>query len=411
MRVLVTDGDNRAALAVTRSLGRAGHEVIVAEKHTPSLAQTSRYCHHGVTYPDPVSPTDDFIKALSQIVREQRIDVLVPVADITTFLVTRNRDRFNPCAIPFAPVEILERAANKVDLIQTATRLRVPVPQMVVVSYGHTVPELSFGYPVVIKPRQSRIRMPRGWVSSSVSYAASPEELRRDLAARPAHEFPVMVQERIVGPGIGVFALYRGGHPVAMFSHRRIRERPPWGGVSVLSESVPIDESSRHYATQLLDALNWHGVAMVEFKRDTRDGELKLMEINGRFWGSLQLAIDAGVDFPALLVRGVEYAGFEEPPSYRIGVRNRWLWGDFDSLLLRLVDRSDAARMMPGHRARTVFEFMKFFGPNLHYENPRLGDLSPFVFESYRWFRAAWLSLTHGRRETAVASPRMVPVS
>ena len=71
MRVLVTDGDNRAALAVTRSLGRLGHEVIVGEKRTPALAQTSRYCGARLVYPDPIASPDEFVQWLSATVRDR----------------------------------------------------------------------------------------------------------------------------------------------------------------------------------------------------------------------------------------------------------------------------------------------------------------------------------------------------
>jgi predicted ATP-grasp superfamily ATP-dependent carboligase len=247
------------------------------------------------------------------------------------------------------------------------------------------VPAGGLEFPVVIRPRQSRVRSGGRWMSSVVSFAADREALVRDLMSRPQHEFPVMLQERIEGPGVGVFALYHHGRPAAFFSHRRVRERPPWGGVSVLSESIPLCPVAQRYATQLLDALGWHGVAMVEFKQDVRDGVPKLMEINGRFWGSLQLAIDAGVDFPALLVDGVR-GDLPLPSPYRIGVRNRWFWGDVDSLILTM-----AGRTAPGangaSRMRALVEFMKLGGRNLYYENPKLGDLKPWWFESVSWFK------------------------
>lgn len=387
MRVLVTDGDNRAALAITRSLGRAGHHVIVGERQAPSLAQTSRYCAGGIVYPDPVRASDEFITSVADAVRARGIDVLMPVADITTLLVTRHRDAFEPCAIPFASADTVERAADKVDVVQTAMKLGIPVPRSVVVRCADRVPDHDLPFPLVIKPARSRIRTRDGWVSTSVSYAANDGELRRDLASRPAHEFPVMLQERIVGPGTGVFACYHDGRAVALFSHRRLRERPPWGGVGVLSESAPLNPLARDYAVRLLDELGWHGVAMVEFKQDARDDVPKLMEINGRFWGSLQLAVDAGVDFPALLLRGVQSGRFDPQPPYRIGVRNRWLWGDVDSLLVTLFGGRGAPASARAPRVPAVLEFLRFWGRDLHYENPKWQDLKPGLFETYRWFR------------------------
>ena len=307
MKVVVTDGNNRAALAVTRSLGRLGHQVIVGERRAPALAQTSRFCAGRFVYPDPVSQPDAFAERVLAAVTEHQAGALIPMADVTTFSVLRRRAEFERlCRLPLAPTETIARAADKADIMATAAGLGVPVPQTVRVDAPGPAPALGFPYPVVVKPHRSRVLTPQGWKSTSVSYAADPDALTRELGRRPAHEFPLLIQERIVGPGVGVFACYDRGRAVALFSHRRLRERPPWGGVSVLSESAPLDPVASAHATTLLDAIGWHGVAMVEFKRDSRDDTPRLMEINGRFWGSLQLAIDAGVDFPALLMTLVE---------------------------------------------------------------------------------------------------------
>jgi CelD/BcsL family acetyltransferase involved in cellulose biosynthesis/predicted ATP-grasp superfamily ATP-dependent carboligase len=407
LRVLVTDGNTRAALAVTRSLGRAGHEVIVGEKESPALAQTSVHCAGRVSYPDPAVESDAFVDALAESVRTLGVDVLLPVADITTFLVTGNRERFpDTCRIPFAPASVIERAADKVDILQTAMRLGVPVPNSVIVNSPSELDGLSLQFPLVIKPRQSRVRTASRWEASSVSYADDRDGVVRDLQSRPAHEFPVMLQERIVGPGVGVFACYHHGRPVAVFSHRRLRERPPWGGVSVLCESVEADPVARDCALRLLDDLKWHGVAMVEFKRDLSDGLPKLMEINGRFWGSLQLAIDAGVDFPALLVETLGDAPPTQPGPYRTGVRSRWLWGDIESLILRFTGSGGPPRDARQGRSRAIVEFLKLWGRDLHYENPRWGDLGPWWFET-----ATRLGLIrpHAAAPAAAMNARVVP--
>src|SRR5690606_34522562 len=105
-----------------------------------------------------------------------------------------------------------------------------------------------------------------------VGYAADPEGLMAHLKGIDAAFYPLMLQERISGPGIGYFACYDHGRLVASFAHRRLREKPPSGGVSVLRESVAVDQQALMYGSKLLERLAWHGVAMVEFKQDTRDG-------------------------------------------------------------------------------------------------------------------------------------------
>ena len=71
------------------------------------------------------------------------------------------------------------------------------------------------------------------------------------------------------------------------------------------------DPKLNEYGTKILDALKWNGVAMVEFKKDNNDGIYKLMEINPKFWGSLELALQSGVEFDEMLIqkaRGEEIA-------------------------------------------------------------------------------------------------------
>jgi predicted ATP-grasp superfamily ATP-dependent carboligase len=391
MRVLVTDGDNRSALAITRSLGRAGHWVAVAERRTPSLAQTSRYCRARLTYPDPARDEAGFVAALQRHVTERGIDVLLPVSDIAALTVAGASDGFERiCRVPMAPAAVLERAANKADVVQTAIRLGLPVPRTQFLAGPDDRLDDSLTWPVVIKPHRSRVRTAGGWRACSVGYARTKDELARELGSRGAHEYPLLLQERIVGPGLGVFVCYHRGERVAQFSHRRLREKPPSGGVSVLSESVAVCPRAGEFSDRLLREIGWHGVAMVEFKRDDRDGLPKLMEINGRFWGSLQLAIDAGVDFPRILLETLDPAAIRPAPAYRLGVKNRWFWGDVDSLLLRLRARSTSRSLTdaPG-RLGAVLDFLKLWAPDLYYENPKLSDLRPWWYETRQWLKRA----------------------
>jgi len=137
------------------------------------------------------------------------------------------------------------------------------------------------------------------------------------------------------------------------FAHKRLREKPPGGGVSVLSQSVSIDPAQQAIARQLLDTAKWHGVAMVEFKVSPDDTPY-LMEINTRFWGSLQLAIDAGVDFPAMLFQLACDKQTKPVTDYKIGIKLRWLLGDLDNLYLTLRDKHTPA----GVKLKSIMDFI-----------------------------------------------------
>lgn len=392
MKVLVTDGDNRAALAITRSLGKSGHKVLVGEKKSPSLASSSAWCSGRFEYPDPSCNSRAFVDALLSEISKSGIEAVVPVSDITTLLVTEHMEEFQRrCKVPFAPFQTLELAARKDRLIMSAERLGIPVPRTVIINNESELPVkgLDISFPMVVKPHRSRIKGPQGrWLSAAVSYASDPAELARVMEAKRGL-YPLLLQERIKGPGTGVFACYDRGTLKAIFSHRRLREKPPSGGVSVLCESSPVPALAREYTEALLGSLSWHGVAMVEFKQDERDGLPKLMEINGRFWGSLQLAIDAGVDFPSMLMDIALEKDIRPKFDYKTGVRTRWFWGDVDSLLMVLLKDRKTLQLPKGHPGR-MGSVLKFLRPSLNgtrFEILRLGDPRPWLYETTNWFR------------------------
>src|SRR5213596_3534265 len=137
-----------------------------------------------------------------------------------------------------------------------------------------------------------------------------------------------------------------------MFAHRRLREKPPAGGVSVYRESIALQDGLVGAGLRLLEALDWRGVAMIECKREPATGRHVIMEVNGRFWGSLQLAIDAGVDFPSLLVARAFGERASGPHEYKLGIRSRWEWGGVDYLIARIRRNDRDLSLAPGAPGR-----------------------------------------------------------
>lgn len=381
--VLVLDAAQRSALAATRSLGQRGYRVITADSGTGTLAGASRHSSRALVYPDPYTEPMAFIEWMAQCLAHEAIDIVLPMTEVTTDLMLRHRARWPKVLLPFADITSVDALANKMALHQRAEQLGVPIPPT---QYFDNAAALrpqahTLAYPLVLKPWRSRIWRDDHWLSTGVVIAHSRDELDAALATEQFAQQPFMVQGFIEGEGQGVFALYDHGRPVVFFAHRRLRERPPWGGVSVLSESVRPDARLQQLAQTLLDDARWHGVAMVEFKVAT-DGTPYLMEINTRFWGSLQLAIDAGVDFPALLLDVAQQRAVTAP-TLREGVRLRWLLGDIDHLYLTWKSR----RYSLAHKLRTTLALL---WPDLRgrtrHEINRRGDLKPAWIELKRYF-------------------------
>ena len=390
--VFVTDGDERAALAVTRSLGQQGVRVVVGAETARSLAGASRYCTRTWHYPPPLSDPSRFVSSLVDAVGLLGITAIMPVTDATTQVLAEKRGRFHPSITGGIPSsESYNLVSDKYRLMNLAHELEIPTPKTVFVPDGNIVALLDQvrAYPVVVKPGRSLLRVDEKWSKTSVHFVSNAEELT-DLYRRTAYlRNPSLVQQRIEGEGQGVFGLFDHGRPCALFAHRRIREKPPAGGVSVFRESIELPKPMTDYAVRLLERVKWHGVAMVEFKVDWQSKVPMLMEINGRFWGSLQLAIDAGLNFPYLLYQAMNGMPVAVPNNaYCIGTKSRWLLGDLDHLLLRLTKSNLELHLDPYtvSRGRCLADFCTLFQHDLHYEVESLADPGPALVEYRAWF-------------------------
>lgn len=395
MKILITDGENRAALAATRALGRAGHEVFVAAAKHPSLASASRFCSRALVWPDPSVDSQSFVEALLHTASREPLDIVIPMTEITTLLVCENKHRLEPLtSVPFPEFSIVATAANKAEVHRMAEKENIPIPRTFFLDRPEDFQTFQeeahdFTFPLVIKPARSRVRGGHGWKAFGVRYAQDMGHLTQILGQTLGGDaYPILLQERVRGDGSGIFLCMQDGVTVASFAHRRLREKPPSGGVSVLRESVAPDPVLLDYSERLLRRMNWQGVAMVEFKHDRDLGRAYLMEINGRFWGSLQLAIDAGVNFPLLAVDIARGRAVPPLKGYRVGVRTRWLWGDVDVLLARIFKSEKELCLPAGYpcKSRLFMEFMKFLGSDLHYEILDPKDIGPWLHETRCWF-------------------------
>ena len=391
MKVLVTDGRQRPALAITRSLGGRGIPVLVGAETPACLASSSRYCEGHVTYPSPEHDQKAFDRFVLALARRGEAGVILPVSDVSMAAITASQDALrHHCALACPPFSAFEAVTDKWSLVRRAQESGVPVPRTRLVDgladlrrSGDPADE-----PAVVKSVRSRVRSGTGWTATGAHYVQSRAQITRLYEETEyLQRYPSLVQQRIVGPALAVFVLFDHGRLLTDFAHRRLREKPPSGGASVLSESVAVDPRLRDFAVRLLGPLGWHGVAMLEFKQDARTGEVYLIEVNGRFWGSLQLAIAAGVDFPYLTYQLAIGDRPSVPRGYTVGVKCRWLLGDFDHLLTRLAHCAGQLNLpdTAPSRLRAVLDFLKLAEPRLHYEILDAGDPTPSLYELWEY--------------------------
>ena len=290
--------------------------------------------------------------------------MLLPMEDETVQLLSQHLNELSRWTyLPIVPFSKWKYAHRKDNILKLAVEKGIPIPKTWYIQDLSEIHLLknALPYPVVIKPTT-------GSGAVGIRYPENADELVKDYkSVHKHHPFP-LIQERIPAEGVGYgasFLLDEKGHVKASFIHKRLREYPLTGGASTLRESVRYDDI-RDMGRSLLEAMDWFGVAMVEFKLDPRDNTPKLMEINPRFWGSLSLAIASGVNFPYLVYRLSRGENFHPIEHYQIGKRCRWLLpGD----ILHYIHNPRRNKLSPS--------FFRFWDQNTVYDILSLKDPLP----------------------------------
>ena len=323
MKILLLDANSKVTLAIARHLGRYRKDVINIAGHEPhSLAFCSRYCTKKIISPK-ITAVDDFLKFLVDHLTRNTYDLLIPVGfNSFQFCTDREKEISALVKLIIPGRESFRTAINKMAAYDLAEQLGVPYPRTFRINNPEEISNLGIpSYPVVIKG-------PFECGKGIIDYASSKDELIRKFRKmcsdhRFSAPFLPIIQEYITGDGYGFFAIYDHGVCKNVFMHHRIREFPSSGGASVCAESFRNDKL-QEYGRKLLDHLGWHGVAMVEFKKNNASGDYNLMEINAKFWGSLDLALAAGVAFPSYLCDMAEGKTGSASGEYR-QTRFQWL--------------------------------------------------------------------------------------
>jgi protein-tyrosine-phosphatase/predicted ATP-grasp superfamily ATP-dependent carboligase len=330
-RVLVLGGDTRSFLSVVRSLGRAGLSVDSAWTAPFSLARRSRYLRHTNDDLPGYSPTGrHWLEMLRARVSEKQYDLVIPTSDPTILPLQACRSELDVRRFYLLEPRTFEITNDKTKTYELAVAERVPVPEQ---SIAHSADEAKraasrFGFPLILKPFSS-FNLESGMMKKQFVRRAENLLEFNELVPTMLSSGSIAIQPLFQGIGIGVELLAYSGKILACFQHERIHE-PQRGGGSSYRKSVAINSELLKATERMIRALFYTGVCMVEFRFNPKTGEFILVEINGRFWGSLPLGIASGADFPLWLYQmWVEGRG-EFLVKTQVGVYCRNLLSDWD---------------------------------------------------------------------------------
>lgn len=304
-----------------RSLGRRGVDTIAVSHSRFDPGRWSRYCDEAVAAPSPDEDLPGYAEALLSLAERSDVRTVLPTREADVYVLARRRDAFAEHVAALWPtLDVLRSAHDRLRLVDAAADAGVAVPETgllgevdaesrdVIVKPRFALLAAEYGAPIP----SDECRRPDGTRYFPAGTAPDRDALRDEMGHDP------IVQEYVRGRELSCRLLYDDGEPEAscmMYQHRGTTYA---GGASVYREST-YDERLGSRATAVLDALDWHGVADVEFIRDEATGELVLTEVNPRFPSSVSMDVRAGADLPWCFWR-VATDEHEHASGYETGV-------------------------------------------------------------------------------------------
>ncbi|SFB92909.1 Predicted ATP-dependent carboligase, ATP-grasp superfamily [Halobiforma haloterrestris] len=379
-----------STLACFRSLGgRDGTDVrtIALAERDGIPATRSRYCDETVPVPSPHENLIAYKDALLSVAMRPDVRTIIPVRDVDVYVLAKYKDEFDGyVSTPWPDLETLAAVQDRVQLFDAAEAAGVSVPDTALLDSTDNDWDWDWDwdrewivkarYSILVDEYVDRCTPAEYLDPPKTEYLPPGEEPDVDRLRREMNHVPLLQEYVPTTEEYGFFALYDHGEPVATFQHRQLRGYSYAGGASSFRESVRIpalEEAGR----DLLDHLEWHGLAMVEFLRDDETGEFKLMEINPRFWSSLPFSVQAGADFPYYYWQLANGKRAEIDHEYEAGLAGHLLRGELLYLRSILVDDVELAEKPSfwsavGEIAHSIVEHPRF-------DCASITDMRPFV--------------------------------
>ncbi len=334
--VLIPTGFDSKTYACVRSLAARGIHTIIASEYEDVPVSTSRFCDESIVVPSPLEGLAPYRDALLEIAARPDVQTIVPTRSIDPYLFSNYRMEFEQyVTLPTLSLETLRTVHDRIRLVRAAEEAGVPVPRTQ--RFGDVE---DWNAELIIKSRYNLLveAYVDGYVSDQSETIKAIKHLKPgekpDLELiRSEYKHEPIVQQYVRSDDEYLFgALYDHGEALTTFQHRQVRGDSYTGGGGVFRETVNIPELEET-GRMLLDHLDFHGLACVEYMKDANTGEFVLTEINPRMWQSIPCAVQAGADFPYyywLLATGrTDNVG----SGYELGVGSHQLYGELGHLL------------------------------------------------------------------------------
>lgn len=384
--VLLSAKYSPSCYACLRSLSKRDVHTVVVSSSEKVPAFASQFCDESIPVPSPKDDLLAYKDALLTLAARKDVKTFIPLGESDSYLLAKYGDEFEQHVTGVWPsLDRLRNVHDRLRLFEAAEEAGVPAPE----TQSFDAVE-DWDRELVVKSRYNLLAdeyldsmsPSDADVSKAVTYLPPGERPDRDAILDEMGHVPI-VQECVPKADEYLFgALYDHGEPVATFQHRQIRGETYAGGGGSYRESVDIPELEAVGRT-LLDHLDWHGLACIEYMEDAETGEFELTEINPRMWRSLAFAVSTGADFPYYYwqVANDESTRNDEPTEvksdYEVGVGGHYLYGELTYLLSVLNEENP--NVDPPSVPEAVWEIASSVYDQPRFDYLRLDDPGPFV--------------------------------
>jgi len=337
MWILIPDSPSKNVVAAIRVLGRAGHKVVLAQtvkaeqgSRRMSAWRKSRYCHRVMSITSPFRSVEGYLGDIERELQTGIYNVVLPFTHAAVACCSYGKRQIEAYArMPFPGFDVFMEFHNKARTVGLAQQCGVPVPRTSCPKTREDLLQLkdSLTYPAVIKARvgcgvRQGVRYARNWPEVVTGYEAITSQASYGFLDN--YERP-MIQEFVPGKiHDAVMLSNREGQVRAAVTQVREVTYPLSGGPGAVNRTT-YEPQIVEYGKALIRATGWYGPLMFEFKLDSRDGSYRLLEVNPKFWGTLDLSIRAGVNFPLLACSLAANGDSPSSMRYEHDLTYRWL--------------------------------------------------------------------------------------
>lgn len=395
--ILIVGLTSQTAISLLRSFGKKRIQVY-GINNKKNANYYSKYLTKGYIFSEfdmlsGFENNEKLIDYIEQIIKKHEIDYVITFFDSLIILLNKYRYRLEKITKLLIPGEdSFIKTIDKNKTLKIAKKLKIPVPETIVVTDLNDLDKCKdLDFPVVVKP--------------SSRYYKNHVQAERDFKRHYFHSYqnlliffkkynpckykPVFVQEFCNGEDIGFPIFFKKGRCITCMQYKVVRMYPHNGGSPICRETTKTDPELKEYSLRLLSYMEWDGIAEIDYIKDNKDGKIKMLEVNGRFWASLPLAEKAGLDFPSMLYSSDDDIRKASIFKYKIGTKCRILSSDTAWLSDILFNRAYKENIAIPTKSSAILSYLKSFGPRTKYDFgswddplPLLGDflLSVYAF-------------------------------